>query len=109
MIIIPRFFSESITLYLIVPNKTSHGLICHIPRNNETAKHWLNSLQSSIPSQHQVLSHVTLMLSALLVTSEGYIAMETLKVIPILAKTDPSQVLINLLVLYMYVYLFFTN
>ena len=68
-------------------------LFCHIPRNKETAKHWLNSLQSSLPSQRQVLNHVTLLLSTLLVTAEGSIVMETLKVIPIFAKTDPSQVL----------------
>ena len=68
-------------------------LFCDIPRNNEAAKRWLSSLQSLLPSQCQVLSQVTLLLSALLVTSEGYIVMETLKVIPILAKTDPSQVL----------------
>lgn len=40
-----------------------------------------------------MLSHVTLLLSALLVTAEGFIVMETLKVFPVLAKTDPSQVL----------------
>ena len=68
-------------------------LFYDIARNKEAAKHWLNSLQSLLPAQHQVLSHVTLLLSALLVTSEGYINMETLNVIPILAKTDPSQVL----------------
>lgn len=56
------------------------------------AKHWLQSLQSSIPSQCQVLSHVPLMLSALLVTSEGCVTMETLNVIPVIAKTNPSQV-----------------
>ena len=56
------------------------------------AKCWLESLQSSILSQGQVLSHVTLMLSALLVTSGGCVVMETLNVIPVLAKTDPSQV-----------------
>lgn len=67
-------------------------LCCHIPRNNETIKHWLSSLQNSLPSQRRVLSHVTLLLSALLVTAEGYIVMETLNVIPILAKTDASQV-----------------
>ena len=67
-------------------------LFCRIPRDNETAKHWLNSLQSSLPSQRRVLSHVTLLLSAFLVTAEGYIVMETLNVIPILAKTDASQV-----------------
>ena len=75
---------------MTVPDKT---FFSHIPRNNETAKHWLNSLQSLLPSQHQVQSHVTLLLSALLVTAEGNIVMETLKVISILAKTDPSQVL----------------
>ena len=56
------------------------------------AKCWLESLQSSILSQGQVLSHVTLMLSALLVTSGECVVMETLNVIPVLAKTDPSQV-----------------
>ena len=90
-----------------MPNKSLHCFV--IDRDSETAKHWLNSLQSSIPSQRQVLSHVTLLLSALLVTSEGYIVMETLKVIPLLAKTDPSQVLLSHLHFLYIVSIFFTN
>ena len=64
----------------------------YILRNTETAKQGLNNLQNSVASSCQVLSHVPLMLSALLVTSQGSDAMEVLKVIPILAKVDPSQV-----------------
>lgn len=63
--------------------------------DEETAKYWLQSLQSSIPRHGQVLNHVTLMLSALLFTSKGCVAMEALKVIPVVAKTDPSQVQSN--------------
>ena len=64
-------------------------------RDERLAKCWLENLQSLIPSQGQVLSHVTLMLSALLVMSEGSVTMETLNVIPIVAKADPSQVQIR--------------
>ncbi|XP_027059446.1 focadhesin-like [Pocillopora damicornis] len=60
-------------------------------RNTKSTKHWLSNLQKSIASHRRLLSHVPLMLSALLVTSQGSLAMEVLEVIPILAKADPSQ------------------
>lgn len=64
----------------------------HFLRNTKSTKHWLSNLQKSVASHRRLLSHVSLMLSALLVTSQGSLAMEVLEVIPILAKADPSQV-----------------
>ena len=81
----------------VVKNCGSHTAVFpHFPHSDEeTAKRWLQSLQSSIPRHGQVLNHVTLMLSALLCTSKGCVTMEALKVIPVVAKTDSSQVQSN--------------
>lgn len=84
---------------MLVSQKVFFSTHVYVPtcsyRDERLAKSWLQNLQSLIPSQGQVLSHVTLMLSALFVTSEGCVTMETLNVITVVAKADPSQVQIK--------------
>ena len=61
-------------------------------RNKMSAVNWLKSLQSTLPSQSEVSCHVTMLLSALLVTSCDGVAMEIPRVIGLVSKIDPSQV-----------------
>ncbi|XP_044183101.1 focadhesin-like isoform X2 [Acropora millepora] len=63
-------------------------------REDTSIKCWLESLQSSVSSQGQVMNHSVLMLSAFLfVTSKGYITGDILNLIPIISKSDPSKAL----------------
>ncbi|XP_022783954.1 focadhesin-like isoform X5 [Stylophora pistillata] len=87
-----QHYSSSLSLCIRQMTACAEEMITLIG-NTKSTKQWLSNLQNSVASHYRLLSHVPLMLSALLVTSQGCLAMEVLEVIPILAKADPSQAL----------------
>ncbi|CAH3022453.1 unnamed protein product, partial [Porites evermanni] len=86
-----KFPCSFLSQYMSQMSACSHQLILLLRNEEIRIKCWLESLQRSFSTQKQVLRHVPLMLSALLVTSAGEIVVDTLNTITALAKADPSQ------------------
>ena len=61
-------------------------------RDDCAAQSWIHALQASLSSASHVPDHVIMMLSALLMTSTHTVVMDILKIIPTVAKSNPSQV-----------------
>ena len=87
------FYSlDNFSLHIYLHNWHWCTLCFFLNRDEVVAQNWLHCLQSSLPSHSHVPSHVSMMLSALLMTSSQPVAMETLKALPLVAKADPCQV-----------------